>query len=465
MKFNPRPYQALALDFLNEHPRCNLWAGMGLGKTVTVLTLLDAVYNLAGETAPTLVLAPLRVAVSTWPDEVRKWDHLQNLKVVSITGDVQQRRAALNVPAHVYTMNYDNLVWLREQFKTTTWPFTRVVADESTRLKSFRLRQGGKRAQALGSVAHTQVTHWINLTGTPSPNGLQDLWGQQWFVDAGRRLGLSYSSFQERWFKPFKPKDSDFYKWAPTSRAAEEIKQRMADVTLSIDPADWFDLQAPIVNVIKVDLPRDARRHYEELEAEFFSEIEGQPVDALSAAARSMKLLQVANGAVYWHEREFVVSHDEKLDALESVVEEANGAPVLVAYHFKSDLARLQARFPHGRVLDKRPETIADWNAGRIPLLFAHPDSAGHGLNLQDGGNILVYFAHWWALESHDQILERIGPVRQLQAGHKRPVFVHYIVAADTIDVVVIERRVSKRSVQDDLLAYMKHKRSKHAKK
>jgi SNF2 family DNA or RNA helicase len=243
----------------------------------------------------------------------------------------------------------------------------------------------------------------------------------------------------------------------PHSQA--QIQERLADCTLTIDPHDYFDLQAPIVNVLEVDMPGAVRKQYRELEREMFVRLAtGDEVEALNAAALSMKCLQFANGAVYLEAGSdvSVEVHDAKLEALESIVEEAGGAPVLVAYHFKSDLARLQRAFPAGRHLDADPRTIDEWNAGRIPVLFAHPASAGHGLNLQDGGNTLVFFGQWWDLEQHDQIVERIGPVRQMQAGHDRPVFIHYIVARDTVDELVMLRRESKRSVQSILLEAMK---------
>jgi SNF2 family DNA or RNA helicase len=333
------------------------------------------------------------------------------------------------------------------------------VADESTRLKSFRLRQGGKRAQALARVAHKHVSRFIELTGTPSPNGLQDLWGQAWMLDQGQRLGRTFSGFAGRWFQTV-PGSQGYTQIRPLAHAQAEIQQLLADLCLTLDPKDWFDLQQPIVNVLRVDLPKAARKHYQDMEREMFMQLEGHEVEAFGAAARTIKCLQLANGAAYVGEgnKEYVEVHDAKLQALDSVIAEAAGAPVLVAYHFKSDLARLARAFPQGRQLDADPATIRDWNAGRIPVLFAHPASAGHGLNLQDGGNILAFFGHWWDLEQHDQIIERIGPVRQVQAGHDRPVFIHYIVATDTVDELVMARRDSKREVQDILLEAMKRK-------
>ena len=233
----------------------------------------------------------------------------------------------------------------------------------------------------------------------------------------------------------------------------------MRDLCLSLDARDYFDISEPIVNVIRVELPTKARRLYKDMEREMFLALEcGTEVEAFNAASKTIKCLQLANGAIYTDDTcsAFAEIHDAKLQALEDVIEEAAGMPVLVAYHFKSDLARLQRAFPKGRALDKDPQTIRDWNAGKIPVLFAHPASAGHGLNLQDGGNILAFFGHWWGLEQFQQIIERIGPTRQAQAGHDRPVFIHHIVAADTVDEIVMARRETKREIQDLLLEAMK---------
>lgn len=454
-EFAPRPYQKLIVDHIHAVPRCGVWAGMGLGKTISTFTALDALF-LAGEDHPVLVLAPLRVARTTWPEEARKWAHLRHVSVMAVVGTEAERRAALRYDASVYTTNYEQLEWLVEFFGER-WPFRTIVADESTKLKSFRLRQGGKRAQALARVAHPKTERFIELTGTPSPNGLQDLWGQLWFIDGGQRLGRTYDAFKQRWFQ----RSFNGHGVNALPHAQQEIQDRLRDVCLTIDAADWFDLEAPIVNNIVVDLPPKARGIYREMERQMFAEIEGHQVEAFNAASRTIKCLQLANGAAYVDEAgNWKEVHDEKIQALEDIVEEAAGAPVLVAYHFKSDLARLARAFPDGRALDADPRTIRDWNEGRIPVLFAHPASAGHGLNLQDGGNILVYFGHWWALEERMQILERIGPTRQMQAGHKRPVFIHNIIARDTVDEDVIARVDSKREVQDILLDAMKRRAS-----
>lgn len=458
--FTARPYGELITHHILDVPRCGVWAGMGMGKTVSTLNALDLLELV--EPGPTLVCAPLRVAQSTWPDEAQKWAHLRNLDVTPIVGEVKARERALlgafNFSASVFTINYENLPWLVDLLGRwkKPWPFRKIVADESTKLKGFRLRQGTQRARALGRVAHKHAAHFVELTGTPSPNGLQDLWGQAWYLDQGQRLGRTFDAFRQRWFRP----SFDGYGIEPLPFAQDQIEDAMRDLCLSLDARDWFDLKAPIVNMIRVELPAKARSLYDAMEKEMFARIGEHEVEAFSAAAKTMKCLQLANGAAYVGEdgTQWAEVHDVKLQALDEVIEEAAGMPVLVAYHFKSDLARLLKAFPKGRQLDKDPQTLRDWNAGKIPVLFAHPASAGHGLNLQDGGNILVFFSVNWNLEEHQQIIERIGPTRQMQAGHDRPVFIHYILGRDTVDEIVLARIETKREVQDLLLEAMKRR-------
>lgn len=455
--FTPRAYQQQALAHLLDTPRCGLWAGMGMGKTVATLTALDTLF-LAGESAPALVVAPLRVAKSTWPAEAKKWAHLSDIEVRPILGDATERRMALrDSNANVFAINYENLPWLVEHL-LFCWPFATVVADESTKLKGFRLKQGTQRARALGRVAHTKVKRFIELTGTPAPNGLIDLWGQAWFLDAGHRLGRTFDGFKNRWFQSV-PGGDGYQQVKPLAHAQAEIETRLRDLCLTLDPRDHFDLREPIHTVVKIELPSQVRGLYRDMERELFMQIGEHDIEAFNAASRTMKCLQLCNGAVYTDETgNWTEVHDEKLQALEDIIEEAAGMPVLVAYQFKSDLARLLRAFPKGRPLDAGNDTIDLWNAGKIPVLFAHPKSAGHGLNLQDGGNIIAFFGHWWDLELRQQIIERIGPVRQAQAGYDRPVFIYDIVAADTVDELVIARHETKREVQDLLLEAMKRK-------
>ena len=457
-EYSPRPFAKLAMDHLSANPRCALWAKPGMGKTLLALTHLDILHRVWGESTPTLVLAPLRVARDGWPTEVRKWKHLRGLEVVPVVGSATERRAALRRDAQVYTTNYEQLPWLVEELGDR-WPFRTVVADESTKLKGFRLRQGTMRAQALVKVAHTKVERWVNLTGTPASNGLEGLWGQTWFLDAGQRLGRTFSAFRDRWFRPIKV--GQFNRWVPTEWAQEEIQQRLSDICLTLDPKDWFDMRDPIVNVVYVDLPASAKVKYRELERELFTMIGSTGIEVTNAAARGMKCLQLANGAAYadperYGEGAWVEVHGEKLDALEELADETGGDPLLVTYQFRSDLARLLKRFPDGLDLSRKDHLEAA-KAGKGKLWFGHPASMGHGIDgLQEHCNTVVFFAQDWNLELHDQVLERVGPMRQLQAGKNRPVFLHYIVTRGTIDEVVMERRSGKRSVQELLLEYMK---------
>lgn len=450
MIFKPHDYQQEAMAHLYKVRRSALWMPMGSGKTVTTLTALEALSTVE-EVYPVLVLAPLRVARSTWPEEVKKWPHLSHLRVSVITGTPKQRERALAKPADIYCTNYDNLVWLRKELGDE-WPFKTVVADEFTRLKSFRLRQGGSRARVLGQVAHKQVNRFIGLTGTPAPNGVKDLWGQIWFLDQGERLGRTFSAFEQRWFR----KGYDGYSLVPYDHSQGEIEERLQDICLTVR---GLPVDEPITNPIYVDLPPMARKVYDEMEREMFAVLNDEGVEAANAAVRTQKCLQLANGALYiGDDGKWETAHNAKLDALESVIEEANGAPVLVAYNFKHDLARLRDRFRQGRVLDANPDTIHEWNAGRISLLFAHPASAGHGLNLADGGNILAFFGVNWNLEEHMQIIERIGPMRQKQAGYDRPVFVYPILARNTVDDLVMERLTTKKTTQEVLLEALKRR-------
>jgi len=760
--FVPHPPQKQALAHLYSKRRCALWMVMGGGKTVVTLTALDAL-DAVEPIFPVLVLAPLRVARSTWVEEIEKWAHLEHLRVSVITGTEQQRKRAVAVPADVYTLNYEQITWLIKELDGK-WPFHVIVADELTRLRSFRLRQGGARAAALAKVAWLSK-RFIGLTGTPAPNGIKNLWGQLWFVDKGERLGKSYTAFEMRWFR----QKRDGHGIEPLDHAQAEIQDKLRDVCLTVVGAQ---VDEPITTPVYVDLIPSVRKLYTEMEKEAFTIIAEEGVEAVNAAVRLNKCLaagtevlttsgwkpieyvtradmlwdgvewvnacgsvaqgvqpvvdcwgvymtpdhkvlaacgwreaeevlrgepterpyrpdvrlpdgsvargeqadarherpsamagalrlrqrsgpgratfaqskktarafvrvlarrafgqstrlarygwapgvgvlaahalalwkplgqglgqlrgpgrnglralgrissflgghgaylqnqpdvgaygqfswlqpgelpvaeppqagkqpqnqrahpdthgrddrvaggatlrsagghdlcadtqrlarmeatgeavtfdilnagprhrftvrgrngevfiahnclQIANGAMYLDDNgRWEKVHDAKLDALESIIEEANGASVLVAYNFKSDLARLRARFPKGRTLDANPDTIKQWNAGGIDLLFAHPASAGHGLNLQYGGNILVFFGVNWNLEEHQQIIERIGPQRQKQAGFDRPVFVYPILARGTVDELVMKRLEGKRSVQDILLEALKEKR------
>lgn len=474
--FVPGKHQQIMVDHALAHDRCSWWAGMGMGKTSAALSVIE-ILNMF-DPSPTLVLGPKRVARYTWPNEAAKWDHLKSLRVVPIVGNLDSRVLALKElmweSANVFTINYENLPWLVERLGDA-WPFTKVIADEATKLKSYRgsiqtsangkefvRNDGGKRARALGKIAHTKVKHWINLTGTPSPNGLKDLWGQQWFIDGGKRLGRTFGAFKQRWFQAV----PDGYGIAPLPFAQEQIQDALRDVCVSLRPEDYFDLQKPIVNNIYVDLPREARVRYREMERTMFTQIQGRSIEAFNAAARTMKCLQLANGAVYVDpsadtdanpkSKEWKEVHDEKLLALDSVIEEAGGMPVFVVYEFRSDLARI-LKHVAGAVDIGTAEGMRKFMAGEAVIGCGHPQSIGHGIDgMQNVTNQICFFGHNWNLELYQQVIERIGPTRQAQSGYKRPVFIHHIIASRTVDEMVMDRRESKREVQDILLEYMR---------
>lgn len=453
-----RPWQLPMIEHLNAHPRAGVFAAMGSGKTLaTLLTASNA--DLLDE-GPVLVIAPKRVANKTWPDEVKRWPAFKHLDIAPIIGTQTERFQALARDAAIHTINYDNLPWLVEHIGIAKRRWRTIIADESTRLKNYRTKQGGKRSQALARVAWApQVKRFVNLTGTPTPNGLIDLWGQTWFLDRGERLGRSFAAYQDRWFQ--KPvRGGEFSQVRPVSWAQEQIQDRLRDICITIDPRDYLEVPEPLFNTVKVELPSKARAMYRQMEREMFLQIREHEIEAVHAASRTIKCLQLANGAIYLNEERTLWEevHNAKLEALESIIEEAAGAPVLVAYHFKTDLARLRKHFPFGEVFDDNPATEDRWNEGRIPLMFIHPASGGHGSNLQWGGNILAFFGHWWDMEQRDQVIERIGPMRQFQSGLHRVVHIHDIVAEDTVDEDVLLRHASKRSVQDILLDAMKRR-------
>jgi hypothetical protein len=445
MKFKPRHCQQLMMGHMLNTSRCNIWGDPGIGKTSATLAALDILWLVGSNFHPALVIAPLRVARDVWAQEAQKWDELHHLKVVKILGAAKERKQALKQKGDVYVINYENIQWLVDTLKER-WFFKIIVADESTRLKNFRLRHGGKRAAALARIAKA-TGRWINLTGTPAANGLIDLWGQNWFVDRGQRLGRTFTAFKNRWF------DEDIYAHSltPLKHAHDEIPAALSDITMSLSANDFFDLPDIIHNTIPVELPAQARSHYNRMERELYVEMGDETVTAANAPVRSTKCLQIASGAVYNDEgdRAWSQVHNTKLEALDSLVSELSGEPLLCAYHFRFDLERILERFPGMAREIKTSEDVAAWNARKITLGLIHPASAGHGLNLAEGGHQLAFFGLWWNLEQYLQVIERIGPTRQAQLGRKTPVMVHSIVARDTLDELVIERRKGKQAVQD----------------
>lgn len=451
MNFTPHPHQQVIIDHIHKHKRCAVWSFMGSGKSAAALEALNRI-SLTEDIFPILIIAPLRVITSVWPVEIVKWDNFKNYKISVVRGDVKERWQFLHnrKSANIYAINYENIEWLIKSYGDK-WPFKTVICDEMSKLKGFRLRQGTKRAKALSEVAF-RSEFFIGLTGTPAANGVKDLWGQLWFLDKGQRLGRTFTSFTDRWFQL----GFDGYSLTPMSHAQKEIEALLKDICISIRTEDYFPVDEPIRTVVPVKLPVVAQKQYKEFERDMFMKLKDREVEAVNAAVLTGKCHQFANGAVYVDDKQnWAEVHAEKIAALESIIEEAAGAPVLVAYNFKSDLERLEKAFPKAWVLGKDPKDIDRWNAGKVPLMFAHPASAGHGLNLAEGGNILVYFSLNWNLEDHQQILERIGPARQKQCGLNRAVYVYSIIAEGTIDELIQARLDSKKSVQEILMEAM----------
>lgn len=460
--FKPRPYQSAIIEHIISHPRCAVFAGMGMGKTSSALAAVAAL-KLLGDVRRVLILAPLRVAAGTWPSEVAKWDF--PLSVAVCNGSPAARRQALSSGADVVTANYELLSWLVAE-QGAAWAFDMIIADESTRLKSFRLGGGGgSRAKSLSKVAWTAVRRFVLLTGTPAPNGLIDLWGQLWFIDRGERLGRSFSAFRGQFFTQRRVGASAFaVKLEPCPWAQAEIEKRLQDCCISLRPEDYFPLEQPVVMPVPVDLPDSVRALYKQVEAQMYAELStGDVITAVSAAARTVKCLQIASGGCYVTDAntgeatdEWQDLHDAKIEALRSIQEETAGEPLLVVYHWRFDLIKLKKAFPAGREMDRRGDVIAAWNRGEVPMLFVHPASAGHGLNLQDGGRVVVMYSHWWDLEQYQQVIERVGPVRQMQSGHPRSVLIYNIIARGTVDQLVIKRMEGKATVQELLMQGLK---------
>lgn len=470
MIFTPRPYQTIIGDFVLNHERCNVWAGMGMGKTSESIAIFNTL-RMFGESERALVIAPKRVAVSTWPNEIVKWhESFGHLSIVAAIGTPAQRIEAIKKRADITCINYENLEWLVE-IMGDYWPWDTVIADESTRLKGLRVSlqtsskgkefvkgQGSVRAKALAQVAFTKVRRWISLTGSPAPNGVVDLYGQQWFIDRGQRLGSSFNAFRDRWFRSV-PTSSGYTQLEPLSFAQKQIEDKLKDCTITVDAKDWFDIKAPIERIVGITLPPKARAIYDRMERELFAEIETHEVEVFNAGSKSNKCLQIGNGAVYvdTETKQWVAVHDEKIEALKSIVAETNGEPLLVSYQYIPERERILKAFPKAVMLDKGNQVEKAWCQGKVPMLVVHPASAGHGLNLQDGGRILVDFSTGWNLEYDEQVIERIGPTRQLQSGHDRAVFRYRIVAEDTIEAdSVLPRIKSKASVQESLKNAMK---------
>lgn len=472
-----RDYQSALRLFALRGRRVNWWAGTGTGKTSSALDVFDTLWRF-GEIDRVLIVSTKRVCKLVWPKEVRKWENFEHHDVAVAVGDRDQRLNALRRNARITTINYDMLPWLVETIGEH-WPWRMVIADESSKLKNLRVdlrkhhisgkefsRNGGgsSRAGALSGMAHAKVNWWINMTGTPMGNSLTDLWGQQWFIDGGARLGRSFKAFEERWFRQIKTgQDAWSYRLEPTMYAEEQIKQAISDCTITIEAKDYFDLPQTIVNRVYVPLGERAYSIYREMEREYFIEVSGHEIEAVSAGSKSMKCRQIASGAAYVQDdpgndtAPWIEIHDAKIEALADIIDEAGGEPVIVAFYFKSDLARLKKAFPKGVFFDDKQSTLNRFVAGKIQILFVHPMSAAHGIDeMQQACRTVIWFSMIWNLEEFHQLNERVGATRQAQAGLNREVRIHLLIGENTIEEEMVDRVESKASAQDAVKAAMK---------
>lgn len=445
MKFTPHTYQKFATQKIIKQPAVGLFLDMGLGKTVCALTAASELLHNYYEVSKVLVIAPYRVARDTWPAEIAKWDHLQYLKLSVVLGPPKERITALRTPADIYVINRENVVWLVNYYGGK-WPFDMVIIDELSNFKSPK----AKRFRALRKV-RPLIKRIVGLTGTPAPNGLIDLWAQIYLLDQGERLGKTITGYKNRYFVPGRRNQHIIYDWVLKPEAEEAIYKKISDICVSMKSEDWLKMPEVIYREIKVKLPEEAREKYDQLERDLLLPYANGDVIADTAATLTGKLLQMANGAVYNEFKEVQTIHDAKLDALEDVIEAANGKPVLVFYAFRHDLAGIQRRFPEAKILDKA-EDIQAWNEGKISIALVHPGSAGHGLNLQAGGNIIVWFGLTWSLELYTQANARLN--RQGQK-HKN-VIIHHLVAEDTIDEDVMKSLENKDRTQEALMRAVK---------
>ena len=438
---NLHDYQIKAVDFILSNPKCALWVQMGLGKTVSTLTAVADMLD-SFSVSRVLVIAPLRVANTVWHTEIKNWSHLNRLSYAIATGTKQNRIDALNQNADITMINRENVPWLVTHYGKK-WPFDCVVIDESSSFKS----PSSQRFKALRKVMR-YTDSVIELTGTPSPNGLLDLWSQIYLLDTGERLGRSMTAYKSKYF------ESDYmgYSFTPRNGSQVEIEQKLKDITLSITADGNLDLPERIDLSYKVQLPPSVLTQYKQLEKEFLLTINKTDVEALSAATLANKLLQICNGCVYDEHKTPLELHSAKLDALHELVEDNPTESILVAYNYKSDLTRLKKRFPQAVELDKNPKTIDDWNNGKIKMLLAHPASAGHGINLQKGGNVCVWFGLNWSLELYEQFNARL--YRQGQKSNT--VRIIHLVADGCIDEKVMLAIGNKAKTQAELIQNLK---------
>lgn len=440
MEYKPFEYQRFTKQFIVDHPAAGIFLDMGMGKTSITLTAVQELLEDYFDVSKVLVIAPLKPAEDTWPAEIEKWDHLRGLRYSLVLGSQEARMEALRAEADIYIINRENVVWLVDLFRKK-WPFDMVVIDELSSFKSSK----AQRFRALKRV-RPYIRRIVGLTGTPAPNGLLDLWPQVYLLDQGEALGRTLTGYRDAYFDPDKRNRQVVYSWKPKENAEAEIYHRLEGLCISLNSADYLDLPERRFIRREFALSPKAREIYDKLERETLLPFADGNIDGATAAVLRSKLLQLAGGAAYDDEHGVKILNDDKLQVLDQLIEEANGQPVLVFYNYKHELARILERYP-GAVSIKEEGAVSRWNAGEVPILLAHPASAGHGLNLQAGGHIIIWFGPTDNLEYYQQANKRLH-----RPGQKQVVLIHHILAKDTWDIPVIDSTLLPKEEQQNAL-------------
>lgn len=445
MKFKPHDYQRYTIQFIIDHPEAAIFLGMGMGKTISTLTAINDLVRNRFETQKVLVIAPIRVARDTWPAELEKWDHLAGLTVSPIIGTTKQRETATRRQADIYTIGRENIPWL-VKYHGNRWPYDMVIIDE---LSSFKNPQA-KRFKALKKV-RPKIRRIVGLTGTPAPNSLLDIWAPFRLIDNGERLGKYITHYRDQYFTPGRRNGTIVYNWNLRPGADQAIYDNIADITVSMRTTDYLQLPEATHQHITVQLPTKARKHIDTLKRDLVLDLDDDTIDAANAATLSLKLQQLAGGAIYNEAGDdYITIHDEKIQALAELVDQAQGNTMLVCYWFKHERDRILDAIPGARVLDTQQD-FEDWNTGKIPVALIHPASAGHGLNLQAGGHIMVWFTTPWSLELYEQANARLH-----RQGQTEPVSIIHIDTADSIDQTVHQALTRKDTTQQALITAVK---------
>lgn len=445
MIYKPYYYQKHAEEFLIGHKEAGLFLDMGMGKSVITLTAIEKLIYDYMEISKVLVIAPLRPAAETWPGELKKWDHLKDLTWSLVIGSAAERKAALEKEADIYIINRENVVWLVDLFRQD-WPFDMVVIDELSSFKSYK----AQRFKALKKV-RPYIDRIVGLTGTPASNGLLDLWPEVYLLDRGAALGKTISGYRDRYFRPDKRNGPVIYSWKPLPGSEEEIYKKIDPFCMSLKSEDWLDLPETLYIRHAVSLSDEGMALYRQMERDYILPFKDGDIDAANAAVLTGKLAQIAGGACYDENGDVKEIHRSKLEALADLVEEANGQPVIIYYNYRHELARIRELIP-GAVDIKETGTIERWNRGELPVMLAHPASAGHGLNLQTGGHIIIWYSLPTSLELYQQANRRLS-----RPGQKYPVLIHHLLAKRTYDYRIIDQILSeKNEKQGALLAALK---------